>query len=115
MVDHAIYVAYKQCKVLMKDGHPEHVHGRGTCIDDACMDYIRRINGKTLIFRDCTEERKERTLLFLDAEFGLVQGGLQTYPNAGYCGGRYASERVQTVSGIPGEGMDAGTVSDGIP
>ena len=72
MVDQVIYVAYKQCKVLMEDGHPEHVHGGGTCVDDACMDYIRKINGRTLIFRDCTEERKERILSFLNAEFRLV-------------------------------------------
>ena len=57
------YVGYKGSAVLI-DGHPRHIFGSGSTIEEACLDYVLRISGKTLVFRDCTEERREVNIIF---------------------------------------------------
>lgn len=58
------YVGYKGGTVLT-DGHPQHVYGSGPTIEEACLDYALRISGKTLVFRDCTAERREVSIIFI--------------------------------------------------
>ena len=61
------YVAYRKCAVMI-DGHPAFITGKGLTVEEACADYAREINGKTLVFRDCTEQRKEVNVFFIFAE-----------------------------------------------
>jgi hypothetical protein len=58
------YVGYKGSAVLT-DGHPQHICGSGSTIEEACLDYALKISGKTLVFRDCTAERREVNIIFI--------------------------------------------------
>ena len=57
-----ICVGYENCEVK-EDGVLISTFGRGTDFEDACMDYLSRIRGKTLVFNAYDATRKEVTVL----------------------------------------------------
>lgn len=61
MVDQCVCVSYEDC--LVKDGiFLKGVFGKSTTFMDACVDYVKKISGKTLVFGN-GKDRKEVTVL----------------------------------------------------
>ncbi len=67
MINGTYYVAYRRSAVLV-NGHPIHIYGSGSTLEEASMDYARKISGKTVVFRDCTEERRGTNVFFIFRE-----------------------------------------------
>ena len=57
-----IAVAFRDTEV--KDGYfLKGEYGVGATFDDACTDYMEKISGKTLVYRDLDGERRENVVL----------------------------------------------------
>lgn len=60
--DSKIIVSYDDAEV--KDGlFLISLYGEGDTVNEAAKNYFKKIRGKTLVFRACSNERKEVTVL----------------------------------------------------